>query len=103
MFWLLVNKFTVLIVENMKKDAVIFLTHLFIQFTITRVYPFATLDGKSSFLYVPLIRSSRKEVMLGYNKNYTILALNCTLKNSKGTLSALGINGRYRNNDMETN
>jgi len=87
----------------MKKDAVIFLTHLFIQFKITRVYPFATLDEKSSFLYVSLISSSRKEIMLGYNKNYITLALNCTLKNSKGILLALGINGRYRNNDIETN
>ena len=39
--------------------------------------------------------------MLGYNKNYATLALNCTLKNSKGTLSALEMNRRYRNNNIE--
>ena len=40
--------------------------------------------------------------MLGYNKNHATLALKCTLKNSKRTSSALEINGRYRNNNMET-
>ena len=40
--------------------------------------------------------------MLGYNKNHVILALKCTLKNSKGTLLASEINRRYRNNNMET-
>jgi len=39
--------------------------------------------------------------MLGYYKNYVILALNCMLKNSKGIISASGIDGRYRNNDIE--
>ena len=29
--------------------------------------------------------------MLGYNKNYTKLALNCMLKNSKETISVLEI------------
>ena len=41
--------------------------------------------------------------MLEYNKNYATLALNCTLKNSKRILSALGINRRYRNNNIENN
>ena len=39
--------------------------------------------------------------MLRCNKNYTTLALNCTLKNSKRTISALGIDKRYRNNNIE--
>ena len=39
--------------------------------------------------------------MLGYNKNYAILALNCTLKNLKGIVSASGIKRRYRNNNIE--
>ena len=43
--------------------------------------------------------------MLGYNKNYATLALNCTLnctlKNSKRILSVLEINRRYRNNNIE--
>ena len=39
--------------------------------------------------------------MLVYNKNYTILALNCTLKNSKRTISALEIKRRCRNNNIE--
>ena len=38
--------------------------------------------------------------MLGYNKNYVTLALNCMLKNSKGTLSVLRINIRYRNKNI---
>ena len=41
---------------------------------------------------------SRKEVMLGYNKNYTTLVLHCALKNSKETISASGIDRWYRNN-----
>ena len=41
--------------------------------------------------------------MLGYNKNYAALALNCTLKNSKRRISALGIKRRYRNNNIENN
>ena len=39
--------------------------------------------------------------MLGYNKNYATLALNCTLKNSKRILSVLEINRRYRNKNIE--
>ena len=39
--------------------------------------------------------------MLGCNKNYTTLALNCTLKNSKETISASGIDKRYKNNNIE--
>ena len=39
--------------------------------------------------------------MLGYNKNYTTLALNCALKNSKKTILALVINRRCRNNIIE--
>ena len=39
--------------------------------------------------------------MLGYNKNYATLALNCTLKNSKRILSVLEINRRYRNNNID--
>ena len=34
------------------------------------------------------------------NKNYTILALDCMLKNSKRIILALGINIRYRNNNV---
>ena len=45
-------------------------------------------------------RSSRKEVMLEYNKNYVILALNYILKNSKRTLSASEIDKGYRNNNI---
>ena len=39
--------------------------------------------------------------MLGCNKNYATLALNCTLKNSKRTISASEINRRCRNNNIE--
>jgi len=39
--------------------------------------------------------------MLGYNKNYAILALNRVLKNSKGAISALEIDRRYRNNNIK--
>jgi len=39
--------------------------------------------------------------MLGYNKSYTTLAFNCTLKNSKRTLSMSGINRRHRKNNIE--
>ena len=39
--------------------------------------------------------------MLGYNKNYTILALNCILKNSKRTISASLIKKRGRNNNIK--
>ena len=46
-------------------------------------------------------KSSRKEVMLGYNKNYTTLALNCILKNLKRTISASQIKRRGRNNNIK--
>jgi len=39
--------------------------------------------------------------MLGYNKNYTTLALNCMLKNSKETILVLEINKRCRKNNIE--
>ena len=38
--------------------------------------------------------------MLGCNKNYAILALNCVIKNSKRIISASEINRRYRNNNI---
>ena len=38
--------------------------------------------------------------MLEYNKNYTTLALNCTLNNSKETILAFRIKKRYRNNNI---
>ena len=39
--------------------------------------------------------------MLGYNKNYATLALNCTLKNLKEMILALGISRIYRNNNIK--
>ena len=39
-------------------------------------------------------RSSRKEIMLGYNKNYATLVFNCILKNSKAIISTLKIERR---------
>ena len=39
--------------------------------------------------------------MLRCNKNYTTLALYCILKNSRRTISALGIDKIYRNNNIE--
>ena len=39
--------------------------------------------------------------MLGCNKNYATLALKYVLKNSKRTISASGINRRYRNNNLK--
>jgi len=39
--------------------------------------------------------------MLEYNKNYTILAFNYTLKNSKGIISTLKIERRSRNNNIK--
>ena len=39
--------------------------------------------------------------MLRYNKNYVILAFNCTLKNSKRVLLVLKINQKYRNNNIK--
>jgi len=41
-----------------------------------------------------ILTSSRKEIMLEYNKNYTILAFNCTLNNLKRTVLVLGIDGK---------
>jgi len=41
--------------------------------------------------------------MLEYNKNYAILAFNYVLKNLKRMISALGINRRYRNNNIKNN
>jgi len=40
--------------------------------------------------------------MLGYNKNYATLSLNCMLKNSKGIISALEIERRYGNKTIKT-
>ena len=39
--------------------------------------------------------------MLGCNKNYAILALNYTLKNSKGTILASEIKRRCRKNNIK--
>ena len=39
--------------------------------------------------------------MLGCNKNYVTLALNCILKNSKEIISVLEINKIYRNYNIE--
>ena len=39
--------------------------------------------------------------MLGYNKNYATLVLNCILKNLKRTLLVSGIKKRYRKNNIE--
>ena len=41
--------------------------------------------------------------MLEYNKNYAILAFNYVPKNLKRMISALGINRRYRNNNIKNN
>ena len=38
--------------------------------------------------------------MLKCNKYYTILALNCILKNSKKTILVLEIKKRYKNNNI---
>ena len=46
-------------------------------------------------------KSSRKEVMLECNKNYAILALNCTLKNSKRIILVLEIGKNSRNNNIK--
>ena len=46
---------------------------------------------------------AKKKVILGYNKNYTILALNCILKNSKEMILASEINRRCRKNNIEEN
>jgi len=39
--------------------------------------------------------------MLGYNKNYAKPALNCTLKDSKKTISVSEIKRRDRNNNIK--
>ena len=39
--------------------------------------------------------------MLGCNKNYVILALNCMLKNSKKIISVLEIERRDRSNNIK--
>jgi len=39
--------------------------------------------------------------MLGYNKNYAILALNCILKNSKKIVSVSGIKRKSQNNNIK--
>ena len=39
--------------------------------------------------------------MLWYNKDYTVLAFNFTLKNSKRTISVLVIKRRHRNNNIK--
>ena len=39
--------------------------------------------------------------MLEYHKNYTTLIFNYMLKNSKREISALEINRRYKNNNIE--
>ena len=39
--------------------------------------------------------------MLGCNKDYTVLAFNFTLKNSKRTISVLVIKRRHRNNNIK--
>jgi len=39
--------------------------------------------------------------MLGYNKNYTILFLNCMLNNSKKTISVLKIERSDGNNSIK--
>ena len=41
--------------------------------------------------------------MLGCNKNYATIALNCALKNSKEILSVSGINRIYINNNIQRN
>jgi len=41
--------------------------------------------------------------MLECNKNYVILVLDCMLKNSKETISVLGIKKRDRNNSIKKN
>ena len=38
--------------------------------------------------------------MLEYNKNYATLAFNYILKNSKRTISVLGINRKYKNKNI---
>jgi len=45
-------------------------------------------------------KSSKKEVMLGCNKNNAILALNYILKNSERTILVLGMYRRDRNKNI---
>jgi len=47
-------------------------------------------------------RSSRKKVMLKYNKKYATQVFNYVLKNSEWTISVSGIDRRYRNNKIRT-
>ena len=44
--------------------------------------------------------TSRKKVILGCNKNYVILSLNYTLKNSKRTISVSGIERKSQKNNI---
>ena len=44
--------------------------------------------------------ANRREIMLGYNKNYTTLALDYILKNSKRMILVSGIKRRDRNNNI---
>ena len=46
-------------------------------------------------------KSQAKEVILGCNKNYTTLAYNCTLENSKGILLLLFLNQQFITQHME--
>ena len=48
-----------------------------------------------------LTEIKQKSGYVGYNKNYAILALNCTLKNSKEIISPLGIKRRCRKNNIK--
>ena len=50
---------------------------------------------------ITLTKSSRKEVILGHNKNYATLALNCILKDSNRIILASDIDRRYRNKNIE--
>ena len=50
---------------------------------------------------ITLTKSSRNEVILGHNKNYATLALNCILKDSNRIILASDIDRRYRNNNIE--
>jgi len=45
--------------------------------------------------------SSIKKIILGYNKNYVILALNYILKNSKRKISVLGVKRKDSNNSIK--
>ena len=43
----------------------------------------------------------QKEIMLGYNKNYTTLVFNYVLKNSEETILVLEIERRGRDNNIK--